>query len=146
MFIFVTSIVWTRKILSLCFKEERTSYRFVMTSARVNDDRILTFDLTILYNCVFIFCHNYINFFICRCKSGIKIVGSSTSDAICKNGSEIVMDDSKIHITTLKTISSATPRTMASSSTARSNTTPSSSNKEGSLYSFGTLSSLLSDI
>ncbi|XP_048054765.1 tumor necrosis factor receptor superfamily member 9 isoform X2 [Megalobrama amblycephala] len=74
-----------------------------------------------------------------ECKSGIKIAGTSTSDAVCKNGSEIVNEGSTIHITTLKTatISSAGPsRTMTSSSTAHSNTTASSSNKDGNFDSF----------
>ncbi|XP_051753781.1 uncharacterized protein si:ch73-361p23.3 [Ctenopharyngodon idella] len=74
-----------------------------------------------------------------ECKSGIKLAGNSTSDAVCENGSETVTEASKILITTLKTTticSTATSRPTPSCFIASSITTASSSNKDGSFYSF----------
>ncbi len=71
-----------------------------------------------LFDC---FCQkNCINFLLFRCKSGIAIQGSSTSDVVCKNASEEVIEPPKAHTTPFQTT------TISSTSTSR--TTVSSSN------------------
>lgn len=110
---------------------------------------------------VVFFCHLKSICFICRCKSGTKIPGTRTSDAVCENGPEKGTENDNLKITTLKktTIYSAVPsrittssritasssRITTRSSTGPSKTTTSPSNKNGTIYTSCTLSSLLPD-
>ncbi|XP_056109708.1 tumor necrosis factor receptor superfamily member 9 [Rhinichthys klamathensis goyatoka] len=62
-----------------------------------------------------------------ECKSGIEILGTSTSDAVCKNPSEEVTEAPKVYATSLKTTSL---KTTTISSAAPSRTTASSPTKD----------------